>query len=1243
MKAPKGRLLPEGLIDGCRRATLGGVPDGLEGRVLAELAFESAGRPLVFVARDARRLRAAEQSLAFFAAGVATLAFPAWDCLPYDRVSPNADVSARRMNALHRLTEGRAGEGPLVLFTTANAIVQRVPDRETVASRAWGAAAGNLVRMETLTGWLEANGFDRTPTVREVGEYAVRGGIVDLYAPGAEAPVRLDFFGDTLETIRTFDPATQRTTSQLPRLDLVPASEATLSTDAISRFRQRYREAFGAVTESDALYEAVSEGRRFPGMEHWLPFFHERLETLFEYLPDSAIVTDHLVEEAVAERLDQVADHYAARREGAGALAAGVAPYHPVPPESLYLTTGEWQSRLAERGAIALSPFAHPAPLGTDNLPLKGRSKVASEAQQASGGGSLHGGRAPLPEFPSPAARKFRPPLEGEVKGAGPADGHAEMHRAQPEGPAASIDVGGRAGRTFAAERAAGDVNVFDALVAHIAGLRKAHKRVVLAAWSEGARDRLGQVLADHGLGQLEPVESWADAERLAQGATGLTVLPLEAGFEAADIAIIGDQDVLGDRLVRPARRRRRAAEALMEAASLSMGDLIVHVDHGIGRFAGLKTIEAAGAPHECLELNYAGGDRLFLPVENIDLLTRYGSEETQVELDRLGGVAWQHRKARLKKRIRDMADALIKTAAARMLRQAPEFRPPAGLYDEFAARFPFEETEDQEAAIEATLDDLASGRPMDRLVCGDVGFGKTEVALRAAFVAAMEGRQVAIVVPTTLLARQHTRTFAERFRGLPIVIAHASRLVGAAEMARVKKGLADGSVDIVIGTHALLGKGIAFRDLGLLIVDEEQHFGVRHKERLKELRANVHVLTLTATPIPRTLQLALTGVRDLSLIATPPVDRLAVRTFIAPFDPLSVREALLRERLRGGQAFYVVPRIADLPEVERFLREQVPEARLAVAHGQMPARELDQVMNAFYDGQYDVLLSTTIVESGLDIPTANTLIVHRADMFGLAQLYQLRGRIGRAKSRAYALFTVPAGAKLTATAERRLKVLQSLDTLGAGFQLASHDLDIRGAGNLLGEEQSGHIKEVGFELYQQMLEEAVASLRAGDEAVEEERWSPQITIGMAVMIPEAYVPDLQLRMSLYRRLAELDDAEAIDAFAAELVDRFGPLPDEVDHLLKIVFIKALCRRANVEKVEAGPKGAVVAFRGNAFANPAGLIRHIGEQGAMAKIRPDQRVVFIRDWKRPEDRLKGVAALLTRLVRLAEAGEKQAA
>jgi len=527
-------------------------------------------------------------------------------------------------------------------------------------------------------------------------------------------------------------------------------------------------------------------------------------------------------------------------------------------------------------------------------------------------------------------------------------------------------------------------------------------------------------------------------------------------------------------------------------------------------------------------------------------------------------------------------------------------------------------------------------------LICGDVGFGKTEVALRAAFIAAIGGKQVAVVVPTTLLARQHFKTFSERFRGFPVNVAQASRLVPAAELAKVRAGLADGTIDIVIGTHALLGKNVKFKDLALLVVDEEQHFGVAHKEKLKTLRSEVHVLTLTATPIPRTLQLALTGVRDLSIIASPPVDRLAVRTFVSPFDPITVREALLREKYRSGQAFYVCPRIEDLTGGKDFLDKNVPEVRVAVAHGQMPPTALDDIMSAFYDGKYDVLLSTTIIESGLDIPTANTLIVHRADRFGLAQLYQLRGRVGRAKLRAYALLTLPAQKKITPQAERRLKVLQSLDTLGAGFQLASHDLDIRGAGNLLGEEQSGHIKEVGFELYQQMLEEAVTSLKAGIAAPVADRWSPQITIGAALLIPEDYVADLSVRLSLYRRLADIDDERDIDVVAAELVDRFGKLPQEVEHLLQVVTIKALSRRANVEKVEAGPKGIVLSFRDNVFANPEGLIAFIREQGSGVRMRADpknpkgQQLVFFDEWPRPEDRLKGTAAVLRRLASIAE-------
>ena len=660
---------------------------------------------------------------------------------------------------------------------------------------------------------------------------------------------------------------------------------------------------------------------------------------------------------------------------------------------------------------------------------------------------------------------------------------------------------------------------MFEAVTRHVNALQAAGKRAVIALWSEGSRERMAHVLAEHGLLNLTPVAAWPAALGLPRHDVALAVLGIETGFETADLALVTEQDILGERLIRARRPSKRAENFIAEVTSLASGDLVVHVDHGIGRFTGLRAIEAAGAPHDCLEIHYAGGDKLFLPVENIELLSRYGSEEAGAELDRLGGTAWQSRKARMKNRIREIAGELIKVAAERQLHEAPRLAVGSGLYDEFCAGFPYEETDDQEAAIAAVLADLSSGRPMDRLICGDVGFGKTEVALRAAFIAAMNGKQVAVVVPTTLLARQHAKTFADRLKGYPVHIAQASRLVSAAELARVKNGIAEGTIDIVVGTHALLGKAIKFRDLGLIVVDEEQHFGVAHKEKLKQLRAEVHVLTLTATPIPRTLQLALSGVRDMSIIATPPVDRLAVRTFVSPFDAVMVREALLRERYRGGQAFYVCPRIEDFADAKAFLDNNVPEVRVAVAHGQMPARVLEDIMAAFYDGKFDVLLSTTIIESGLDIPTANTLIVHRADMFGLAQIYQLRGRVGRAKLRAYALLTLPAGRKITAQAERRLQVLQSLDTLGAGFQLASHDLDIRGAGNLLGDEQSGHIKEVGFELYQQMLEEAVLSMKAGIAAPVADRWSPQITVGTPVLIPEDYVADLPVRLALYRRL----------------------------------------------------------------------------------------------------------------------------
>ena len=1159
---------PAALLAPDRPLTLANVADGAEGLVISDLARAiAAGKTppatsALVICRDGPRMAALGRALSFFAPDVEVLQFPAWDCLPYDRVSPHGGVVAQRMTVLSRLARIKGRAKPAVLLTTVNAALQRVPARDLIGKQALSAAPGNVLGMDGIIRWLELNGFNRASTVREFGDYAVRGGILDLFASGMDLPVRLDFFGDTLESIRSFDPETQRTVMEMRALDLVPVSEFQLTTDTIRKFRTGYVAAFGAADPEDMLYEAVSEGRRYPGMEHWLPLFHDKLDTLFDYVPGAPVILEAQAEDVARERLVQIKDYYEARKD---ALADKSGPlYKPLPPDRLYLPEAEWSERLNTAALARLTPFAVPEQIGS----------VA--------------------------------------------------------------DIGARAGHNFSAERANDAAGVFDAVGKHALALQADGKRVIVALWSEGARERMKHVLAEHGLHNLTPAGSWPEALALPTPQVALVVLGLEGGFETADIAVISEQDILGDRLVRPRRAAKRSENFIAEVTSLNTGDLVVHVDHGIGRFMGLQNIEAAGAPHDCLEIDYAEGAKLYLPVENIELLSRYGSEDTGVELDRLGGTGWQTRKARLKNRIREIAHELIKIAAERLLRDAPKLVMETGASDEFAAGFPYEETDDQQTAIDATLDDLGKGRPMDRLICGDVGFGKTEVALRAAFATVMGGKQVAVVVPTTLLARQHAKTFTERFKGFPVQVGQASRLVSPTELTRVKKGIAEGQIDIVVGTHALLGKAIKFKDLGLVVVDEEQHFGVAHKERLKSLRAEVHVLTLTATPIPRTLQLALTGVRDLSIIASPPVDRLAVRTFVSPFDPLIVREALLRERYRGGQSFYVCPRIEDLAGAKDFLDKNVPEVKVCVAHGQMPSQVLEDIMSAFYDGKYDVLLSTTIIESGLDIPAANTLIVHRADMFGLAQLYQLRGRVGRSKLRAYALFTLPEKKKITAQAERRLKVLQSLDTLGAGFQLASHDLDIRGAGNLLGDEQSGHIKEVGFELYQQMLEEAVMSLKAGIAAPVADRWSPQITIGTPVLIPDDYVADLSVRLGLYRRLADIEDEQEIEAFGAELVDRFGKLPEEVEHLLKIVAIKGLCRRANVEKIETGPKGAVMSFRDNTFANPEGLISFIAKQGAQARVRPDMKVVLFYDWEKPSQRLHGTTAVLRNLVRIAE-------
>ena len=1140
-----------------RAVTVHGAPEGFDALLLCRRRAETDA-PVVHVCRDDARMARMAEAIGFFAPEVEVLRFPAWDCLPYDRVSPNPEIVAERVATLTRLLEQPTR--PRILLTTVNALAQKVPPPATFAGATMHLTKGGRVQPEVLTAFLEANGYHRTGTVMEHGEYAVRGGIVDLYPAGESDPIRLDLFGDEIEDMRRFDTATQRSGKVVPELRLRPVGEVFLDEESRARFRSAYRELFGAAAAEDPLYVSVSAGRKHPGMEHWAGLFHEGMATLLDYAPGASVSLDHQAEDVATARFEMVADHYEARRVPVR-VSEGEVPYRPAPPGTLHLTRGDWNVMLRAGPVLAFTPFAKP-------------------------------------------------------------DG------------AEGIEAGGRPGPLLTEARTAGE-NVFAAYAGLAAGQMKAGRRPLLAAWSKGSLERMANLLRENGVAAA-PAEDWKAARALPEGVVGLVVMGLERGFVADGICVTAEQDILGERIARPPRRRRRADQFIADATEIAEGDLVVHQDHGIGRYEGLTTIEVSGAPHDCLRLTYDGGDRLFVPVENIEILSRFGAETAGVALDKLGGVAWQNRKAKAKQRVRDMADALIRTAALRRMKDGVLATPPEGAWDEFCARFPFAETDDQARAIADVMEDLSAGRPMDRLICGDVGFGKTEVALRAAFVVAMSGAQVAVVVPTTLLARQHSRIFTARFQGFPVKVAQLSRMVTPKEAAAVKEGLKSGEINIVVGTHALLAKGVAFSDLGLVVVDEEQHFGVKHKEALKSLKADVHVLTLTATPIPRTLQLALTGVREMSVIATPPVDRLAVRTFIMPWDPVVLREAIQRERFRGGQVFCVVPRIEDMAKVAERLAEIVPEARVIQAHGRLSPTELERVMTEFGDGKHDVLLSTNIVESGLDMPAVNTLLIHRADMFGLAQLYQLRGRVGRGKLRGYAYLTWPQSHRLSGAAEKRLEVMQTLDNLGAGFTLASHDLDIRGAGNLLGEEQSGQIREVGIELYQQMLEEAVADIKAGQGRGEESErdWTPQINLGLPVLIPEDYVADLPVRLGLYRRIGGLATDGENDAMAAELVDRFGPLPLEVENLLQVVAIKRLCREAGVEKLDAGPKGIVLSFRGNRFANPAGLVAWVQARKDQVKLRPDHKLALLREMDLMQ-RVKAARDLLASLAKVA--------
>lgn len=1138
--------------------TLAPVTEGYDGYLLAQLHAKQTTGVLLHIAVSDTQAQSLKEALNFFAPQATVLSFPAWDTLPYDRVSPQADIVSERLLTLNTLQKKAFKKA--IVITTVNAVLQKVLPPAFFAQSALTLQGGATLPIATLTEWLTHHGYQSTTTVRESGEFAVRGGIVDVYIPTLREPLRLDYFGDTIETMRHFDALTQLTTVPATAVHLDPAKEVLLNTETTNHFRQAYRTLAGTHLDNDPLYTAVMAGKYYTGIEHWQPLFYPEMATLFDYLETPHLTLDAGIPQAITARFDEITEYYQARLAALKQKTKDAAPYYPVPPEKQFLTQEDWNFITAHYPALHFSPFVTEATVATSVQPVP----------------------------------------------------------------------------SFAAARQDASRNVYAELLTFAKEQQKAKKKVIIAAYSEGTKARFINVLRDNGAEMVLEADDWQAAIAQAPKSISVVKASIDKGFIASEYSLISEQDILGDRLTR-APKKRKADAFIREASSLATGDYVVHVEHGVGQYQGLETVTLNGVAHDFVLLIYLGGDKLYVPVENIEVLSRYGSEENSAQLDKLGSASWQARKAKVKERITAMAGQLLALAAARLTQTAPEISKGEGLYEEFCARFPYPETDDQLRAIGEIEEDLLKGKPMDRLICGDVGFGKTEVALRAAFLVAQQGLQVAVVVPTTLLARQHYNNFAKRFAGFPLRVAQLSRMVTSKDASLTKQGLEEGTVDVVIGTHALLAKSIRFKNLGLVIIDEEQHFGVGQKEKLKELQKTVHSLALSATPIPRTLQMALTGVRDLSLIATPPVDRLAVRTFVLPFDPVIIREAILREKFRGGHTFYVCPRIKDLHDVAETLKKIVPEASVVTAHGQLSPTELEDIMTAFFEKKYDILLSTQIIESGIDIPTANTMIIHNAALFGLSQLYQLRGRIGRAKTRGYAYLTTPADVVTSKNALRRLEVMQTLDHLGAGFTLASHDMDIRGAGNLLGDEQSGHIREVGVELYQQMLEQAVADAKAQQTTVETTAhhtttdWSPTIQLGIPVLIPERYVADLDVRLGLYRRAAELVDTKDIEDFTSELIDRFGALPVEVENFLKILMLKRQCLSVGVNKVDAGEKGVVIGFHNNSLRNPEALLRYIGTQNGVVKLRPDQRVFFLRSFATTAQKIKGVEDILRTL------------
>ncbi|GIX35749.1 MAG: transcription-repair-coupling factor [Lysobacteraceae bacterium] len=1116
---------------------------------LSALAREQTGL-LVVVCHDTHSAHALEAELGVLGRELPVLHFPDWETLPYDLFSPHPDIVSQRVETLYRLPTTRRG----LLVVPVTTLMQRLPPPSFVAGSALMVAVGERLDLEAEKRRLESSGYRNVPQVRDPGEFAVRGALLDVFPMGAREPYRIELLDDTIDSIRSFDPDTQRSAQRVEAVRLLPAREFPLDEEATLRVRERLRETFDIDPRRCPLYQDLRHGVAPAGIEYYLPLFFDATATLFDYLPEDTLLA-----------LD------------AGALEAA---------ERFWEQTGQ---RHEQRRHDVERPVLPPAALYLAPEPLRGALNRWRRVEFVAEGDPRHAEAAGLALAPAPEL-PWQP---------------------RADDPAAAL-------RDF---------------------LHAYPGSVLLAADSPGRREALIERLAEHGL-RPETVEdylSWQDAGRRPRWAIG--VAALEDGFAVIEppYCVLTERQLFPERAAQPRRRRRAGTEPetlLRDLSEIAIGAPIVHEDHGVGRYQGLVTLDTGGAPGEFLCIEYAHGDKLYVPVGQLQRVSRYaGAADEQAPLHALGGEQWQKARRRAVEKIRDVAAELLEIQARRHARAGLAIPLDRTQYERFAAQFPFEETPDQLAAIEAVLGDLASSTPMDRVVCGDVGFGKTEVAVRAAFATAMAGRQVALLVPTTLLAEQHFRNFRDRFADWPIRVDVLSRFKTAAEIRTALAQLAEGRIDVIVGTHRLLQKDVRFRDLGLVIVDEEQRFGVRQKEALKALRAEVHLLTLTATPIPRTLHMAMSGLRDLSIIATPPQHRLAVETFVGPWDAERVREAFQRELARGGQVYYLYNEVESIERMARDLAELVPEARIRVAHGQMPERELEQVMLDFHRQRFNVLVCTTIIESGIDIPSANTILIHRADRFGLAQLHQLRGRVGRSHHRAYAYLLVPDRKSLTADAVKRLDALASLDALGAGFTLATHDLEIRGAGELLGEEQSGQIAEIGYTLYTQLLERAVRSIRQGqipdlDLAAAQ---GAEVELHLPALIPDDYLPDVHTRLTLYKRIASAGDEEALRALQIEMIDRFGLLPEPVRNLFAVAALRQQAEALGILRLELGERGGRVQFHARPAIEPIHLIRLLQGEPKRYAMDGQDRLRIQEPLPEPSARLAFAQGLLARL------------